>query len=380
MFEPAVETRLDRRQAALHLAGWALLPGCTAGPADARATDPWQRWASGEWRGFTTDNIPKLSFAALDALRATGARLARVGVRIDPGCSSCPPGGVAPHNLQSLQRVLDHAQRIGVGVVVLGDFDGGSDNVALWQEAALQDRFVQTWGAMARELGPHPAIAGLDLLNEPNPPWTDGSLASAQAPWRTLAQRTVAEIRRAGCDRPIVFEPVAGGSALGLRGLQPLDDPRVVYSLHFYTPHTITHQQVSRTWPQRIPYPAGAEWQLGGWDPELGTGPIDAARLAAELRHARDFQRRHAKPLYVGEFGCVRWAPQGSALRWVRDSVNLFNSYGWSWSFHSFRTWPGWDAEIASEEPAARQRSTDAPVMQLLRHALVAPNTHRTGK
>ncbi len=366
-----------RRQATLGLAGLALAGAAVnlGAHTDVKvltetAADPWQRWASGHWRGFTTDNIPKLGFAALDALHNTGARLARVGLRIDPGCSACGPSGVASHNLQSLQAVLAHAQRTGLGVVVLGDFDGGADAAPLWRQAALQDRFVQTWAALARELGNHPAIAGLDLLNEPNPPMADGTLGSAQAQWRNLAQRTVAEIRRAGCDRPIVFESVAGGSAWGLRGLQPLDDPRVVYSLHFYTPHDITHQQVSAHWPRRIPYPAGVEWQLGGWDAELGIGPIDATRLAAELRFARAFQRLHARPMYVGEFGCVRWAPRGSALRWVTDCVNLFNSYGWSWSFHSFRTWPGWDAEIDSEDPQARRRTEDAPLMQLLRRAL----------
>jgi endoglucanase len=365
--EPPPVTGPTRRR----LLQWApaLAPMATAHAQTPAPHPAWRDWSRGAWRGFTTDNVPKLSAPALNAMRATGARLARVGLPFDDDCSGCGRPAASAVNLRALHEVLDHAQRIGVGVVVLGDFERGVERPLLWTSPPLQDGFVQAWAAFAHRLGQHPALAGLDLLNEPNPPMTDGRLASAQAQWRNLAQRAIAAIRQTGCQAPVVFEPVAGGNVLGLRGLQPLDDRSVVYSIHFYTPHEITHQQVSPAYPRRIPYPAGAEWQLGGWDPELGAGPINAQRLAAELRVGLEFQRLHGLPLYVGEFGCARWAPDGSALRWVRDCLSLFQAYGWSYSFHSFRTWPGWDPEIDSEDPQARARSTDAPLMQLLRQA-----------
>ncbi|MFN0183100.1 MAG: hypothetical protein ACKVQR_04690, partial [Aquabacterium sp.] len=111
---------------------------------------------------------------------------------------------------------------------------------------------------------------------------------------------------------------------------------------------------------------------LAGGLRDLPPGPFNMNRLAAELQPALDFQRRTGSPLVVGEFGCVRWAPDGSTLRWITDCIALFDSHGWHWCFHSFRTWPGWDAEIDDVHPEATRRTPDAPVMRLLRRALVS--------
>jgi hypothetical protein len=123
---------------------------------------------------------------------------------------------------------------------------------------------------------------------------------------------------------------------------------------------------------RRIPYPAGLSWQLGGWDAELGVTAIDRARLALDLRFAQQFANRLGVPLYIGEFSCVRWAPEGSALRYIGDCLDLFEAAGWNWSFHSFRTWTGWDAEVDSENPEMLGRSVGAPVMLRLRESFAA--------
>jgi hypothetical protein len=164
-----------------------------------------------------------------------------------------------------------------------------------------------------------------------------------------------------------VFESVGGGQALGFKNMEPLADPQVVYSFHYYVPHEITHQHVAASWPRTIPYPAGLEWGLGAWDPELGVTAIDRQRLEFEMRDVVRFQERYHRPIYVGEFSCVRWAPQESALRFVADVLEIFKIHGWSWSYHEFRAWPGWDAEIASADPNATRRSADAPMMALLK-------------
>jgi hypothetical protein len=182
-----------------------------------------------------------------------------------------------------------------------------------------------------------------------------------------LAERAIAAIRAEHVSLPIVFESVAGAGALGFKGLRPLADPQVVYSFHYYTPHEITHQHVADPWNQSIPYPAGPQWGLGRWDPELGVSTIDKSRLALEMREVVAFQRRYHLPIYVGEFSCVRWAPDGSATRFVADALDIFTAQKWSWTYHEFRGWPGWDAEIASQDRANTTRSVDAPTMALLR-------------
>jgi endoglucanase len=355
--------RISRRAAALTALGVSGLFAAVASGGDA-----FSQWTRGRLRGFTTDNLPHFSVATLQALAATGGNLARVGFDF----ADCTDDRLPAPLADRLLTLLDAAQRAGVALVLVGSGDV-SGRQPLWHDATLQDRFVATWRSIAQAVRNHPALVGLDLLNEPHPPMPDGRPGAAQTQWMALASRCIGAIRSAECTTPIVLEGVAGGSVLGLAGLVPLPLRGIVYSIHFYTPHEITHQGVSPQWPRRIPYPADASHGLGAWDASLGVGPIDARRLRAELRPAREFQQRHGVPLYVGEFGCVRWAPDGSALRWVGDCLDLFEEEGWHWTFHSFRTWPGWDAEVAADEPpASRHRAARTPLMQRLQRALLA--------
>ncbi len=343
----------------------------TGNTGSTGSTDWWAGWRAGQWAGFTTANVPQLDNTTLDALHATGARIARVGLhmRHDPVLGKT---WVEAGDWVALQARLDHAHTLGLGLVVLGLLDDGTLPQPLWQDRVRQQGLVQCWAELGARLGRHPALAGVDLLNEPHPVVQGGALpmAQAQAIWWALALRVVLAFRAAGGTAPVVLEAVAGAHPSGLAGVVPLPVAGVVYSVHFYTPHDITHQGVSAAWPRRIPYPAGAAWGLGGWDTELGAGAIDAQRLRAELRGASGFARRHKQPMYVGEFGCVRWAPDGSAQRWVHDCLQVFADERWNWSFHSFRTWTGWDAEIASEARDWPLRSRRAPMMQQLQRAM----------
>jgi endoglucanase len=321
-------------------------------------------------KGFVLGGVERAP-AYLDAMAALGANVARVFFPLRR-CRDCQQFGRSANDSQALRRLLDRAAALGMRLIVVGSFDR-IDEPAFWTDAALRASFVENWAWFARTFGEHPGLAGMDLMNEPNPPWPSGDIGQAQSAWNPLAEAAIAAIRAAGSSLPVVFEPVAGGSSTGLRGMLPFADSNVVYSIHFYSPHDITHQGVSAHWKRTIPYPAGIEWGLGGWNPKLGVTRIDRTRLELGLGDAVEFQARHDVPIYVGEFSCVRWAPNGSAQRWVADCLAIFTKYSWSWTYHEFRGWPGWDAEIESGDPAATTRSIDAPVMQSLRRAMRSP-------
>jgi len=346
----------------------ALLPSL----AWAQAEDPplvssAAAFRNGGRKGFVLGGVER-DVLLIDAMSRLGANTARVFFPFRR-CRDCDRFGRAAGDQAALRGLLAQAAARGIRLVVVGSFDG-IEAPAFWRNAALRDSVVENWEWFAATFGDDPAIAGLDLMNEPNPPWPSGDIAQAQADWNPLAEQAIAAIRRRRPAMPIVFEPVAGGNVLGLLGMRPFADPEIVYSIHFYTPHDITHQGVGSEWNVRIPYPAGTEFGLGRWSPTLGVTRIDAHRLERELDVAREFQLRHDVPIYVGEFSCVRWAPEGSARRWVRDALALFERFGWSWTYHEFRGWPGWDAEIDSVDPTSTRRSDTAPVMASLRAAM----------
>ncbi|MFN0184562.1 MAG: cellulase family glycosylhydrolase, partial [Aquabacterium sp.] len=224
-------------------------PALAAGPARARAA------ASGAWdrprrRGFTTDHLDKLTEPVLDALAATGANLARVGVRCIPDGA-----GYALQGLERLPAMAAHGQRRGVGLVLAGFFDEGQPQ-RLWADgASAQVSFIAQWRALAQVVQRHPAVLGLDLLNEPLPP-DPARLDLAQRGWTALVRRAASAIRAAGCDRPLVIQPVQGGMPGGLEGQPDWGLPHAITSIHFYVPHVLTHQGVAPAWPRGAVYPS----------------------------------------------------------------------------------------------------------------------------
>lgn len=68
--------------------------------------------------------------------------------------------------------------------------------------------------------------------------------------------------------------------------------------------------------------------------------------------------------IYIGEFSAIRWAPEGSAVRYLSDAIDLFEAHGWDWSYHAFREWSGWSVEHGADrndtrpaaQPTDRQR------------------------
>ena len=103
----------------------------------------------------------------------------------------------------------------------------------------IQTRLVRTWGKLVAALGPSPAIAGYDLLNEPNPGYLP--LASDVSLLALFHQRATSAIRSAersiGIAPRVVFvEPGVLWSGVGIWPANPLlpVDGDVVFAPHLY--------------------------------------------------------------------------------------------------------------------------------------------------
>jgi hypothetical protein len=205
---------------------------------------------------------------------------------------------------------------------------------------------------MARRYKGAKAVWGYDLLNEP----IEGAFAEGCDDWQDLAERAARAIRAIDPQRPIIVEPAQGGGPEGMRELRPINVPNVIYSFHMYQPHAFTHQGVHDDWTKRPVYPGvidGVAW--------------DKARLEAALKPAIDFQKAYGAHIYVGEFSAIRWAPEGSACRYIRDLIDLFEAHGWDWSYHAFREWQGWSVEHGADRADAAPAKEPTDREKLLR-------------
>ena len=105
----------------------------------------------------------------------------------------------------------------------------------------IQSALVQTWARLAREFAADPAIAGYDLLNEPNPGWGIG--VDETAALGEFYGRAIDAIRAAEREAPggfshiVFFEPGGLWSALGAIQTPPptfTGDTNIVFAPHLY--------------------------------------------------------------------------------------------------------------------------------------------------
>ena len=153
---------------------------------------------------------------------------------------------------------------------------------------------------------------------------------------------------------PIVVEANHWDTPGGFRTLSPLALDNVIYQVHMYHPDSFTHQGVGNR-------PVGIRWpdESKGWN---------QADLRATLAPVRDFQRRHDAKIYVGEFSAIAWAP--GAEDYLRACIDLFEEYGWDWTYHAFREWDAWSLEREPDGPRSVRPSADNPRKRVVLEAL----------
>lgn len=262
--------------------------------------------------------------------------------------------------LQKLEAALPWCERYGLYVVVdLHSPPGGraiaggyvAANDELFTNPRAQAKLVEVWERIARRFRGHRILWGYDLVNEP----VENFVEEGCDDWPALAERVARAIRGVDPTRTLIVEPAGWGGPAGFVDFVPLAVSNVVYSVHMYEPHAFTHQGVYDSGePLRYPGPIRGEF----WDKR---------RLEAVLEPVRAFQLRYGMHIYVGEFSAIRWAPDGSAARYLRDLIDIFEAWGWDWSYHAFREWHGWSVEHGEDRRDTRPAASPTERQQLLR-------------
>ena len=264
--------------------------------------------------------------------------------------------------LDDLARALDAARDHDLKLVIdLHSPPGGrlpDGTLRMVLDRQYQEHFVLVWERIARRFKGHPALWAYDLINEPvqNHPSPPGV-----ADWLGVQVLAARAIRALDPDTTILINADRWSAPDAFAYLTPVDIPKVVYQVHMYWPGQFTHQGVNNPWgikggPDAVAYPG----QLDG-------RPFDREALRRQLAPVREFQLAYDVHIYVGEFGAVRWAP--GAARYLDDLISLFEEYGWDWTYHAFREWPGWSVEHAdlpysqTEHPRAETPTERARVL-----------------
>lgn len=245
-----------------------------------------------------------------------------------------------------LRELLDSATQYGIGVVVdLHGLPGGTyqdGTHRLFSEKIYQQTFLRTWLKLAKALKDHPALSGYDLANEPSQSTQieDGAVNAYE-----LQAQAARLIRTVDPFTEIILETSGSAIPAGFTWLGPYDISNLTYSFHMYNPMSYTHQGVGKTSWDTLSYPG-----------VIAGKPFDKNSIREYLQPARAFQLAYGRKIYVGEFSAVRWAP--GAARYLADCMELFEEYGWDWTYHVFKEFDGWDLEVANDR-SVTQRPTE---------------------
>eukprot|EP00026_Physarum_polycephalum_P013359 Phypoly_transcript_13752.p1 GENE.Phypoly_transcript_13752~~Phypoly_transcript_13752.p1 ORF type:complete len:327 (+),score=35.71 Phypoly_transcript_13752:110-982(+) len=236
-----------------------------------------------------------------------------------------------------LDEALVAAKRIGILLIVdLHALPGGDlagDTYALFKNVIYQDKLVSVWQTLATRYKGNDAVWCYDICNEPHANHPNTSVPD----WNHLAQRVINAIRAIDTKVPIMIEPMQWADPRFLSQLTIMTGGNIIYSIHSYSPGNFTSQGTGSHPYPGPPYPGH----------DVGGKYWDATVLKQFLQVARDWQLQHNTWIHVGEFSAVRWA--ANAVGYLNDSINIFEEWGWDWTYHAYRECGCWSLELGSD-------------------------------
>ncbi len=240
------------------------------------------------------------------------------------------------NSLASLDPLVEICGAIGLKMVlVLSSPPGGAASTAnpplhrVFAEKAFQDELTVTWQTIAARYKDNPGIFGFDLLNEPQ----QRSVAAGLQSWKTLAPNLIKAIRTIDPTRFIFIQPPYGNPDLLSSKTAVIKDPLVAYNIHTYFPSNFRTQGLNGR-PINVVYPKGR---------------LNKARLLASVSKVIRFQAKNKVQIFIGEFAAPRWAPKDSAVKYLKDYINIFEGRRWGWALHAWREADIWSIEHTTD-------------------------------
>lgn len=308
----------------------------------------WYWLAIGGDKGFADLTF----FSKDDAAALKRAGMTHVRLPVDPGKLFNAENGGKPNTftLKKLEATIDMILGADLAVVVeihaLGtpnekNYDKALRDPTNERAQKLEKAFAENWGALAEKLAAKdPERVFLEILNEP--------VFDRAAPrWAEIQTKVAAAIRKGAPQHTIIASGTEWSSLGGLEQLAPLADKNVVYTFHFYEPHTFTHQGAtwgSDNWKllKEIPYPASPELVkpvLDKLEDSAAKGEVkwygeqnwNAAKVEKLIGKAAAWGKKNGVPVWCGEFGVITGAPRAARLAWLRDVRTACEKSGMGW-------------------------------------------------
>lgn len=285
---------------------------------------------------------------ALASLRAAGLTHVRLPVPLERLSGAFSDRAVVASTCIATRAAVRSLLEGGYAVSVDLHPDGGFNDLHLSRPNEGLAVAVEAWDALVPFLLDLPwDRVLLEILNEP---------VVERAVWGEQGPLLAAAVRARAPRHTIIYPPHLYQRIEALLETRPLEDPNVVYAVHYYDPMAFTHQGAD--WgdandPLRhvggLIFPGGLEdasmralldrLRLSGRSDavllveEAYAAPWDAQRIEAAFGHAGAWSRAHRRKVILNEFGVLRWraAPRDRRL-WLSAVRRAAEAQGLGWA------------------------------------------------
>ncbi|MCD6539177.1 MAG: cellulase family glycosylhydrolase [Candidatus Omnitrophica bacterium] len=194
------------------------------------------------------------------------------------------------------------------------DWHSDSEGEALlWEEREYQKRTISLWEYLADNFKEEKAIIGYDLLNEPVIEKKRINIL------KKFYKELVKAVKAVDKEHLLFLEGNLWAQEIGF--LRDLIEDEVWPSIHFYPPLDFTFN-----FRPHYKYPG----YIGG---ELWNK--DTLRKILEKYYA--FSRKNRVGMFVGEFGVNFRGGYFGELDWLRDCLEIFEEWGFSWTYWTYK-------------------------------------------
>jgi aryl-phospho-beta-D-glucosidase BglC (GH1 family) len=322
-----------------------------------------------KWETMRGVNIaPKIAEEDFQALKPMGANIARIAFATQPFMELEEPYNFNEDAFKNLDRILDLCEKYEIKLLIDPHRFPGTwhpwtmiNNDKFWTDFSWHEKAISIWERIAIQCKDRgDVIAGYDLLNEPAVPknFVEGSPGDINLLYRKL----IAAIRKHDTKHTIMlagprYTPADAEEELpyinGLDILEAPVDDNLCYTIHMYDPKSFSHHGV---WEESefIKYPGfidGEDWNQN--------------KIREHMLRAKNFTEKYGVPMFIGEFSCPRWTGD-YGNQYLKDQIEVYEEYGFSWAYHAFRENQLWDVEMNNYDKNDTIRVETTPRKELL--------------
>lgn len=177
----------------------------------------------------------------------------------------------------------------------------------------VDERFINIWRQIATRFKNRSGRLIFEVYNEPV-----GRLAGAK--WFNLQEKTLGVIRKIDRERTVVLTVDGWSVAKRLADLPEVMDPNILVTVHHYEPFSFTHQ--------------GATWV--GREMPKGVRCCSEEQVKAirgPLQTASAWSKAKGIPVFVGEFGVIKYADEDSRRSYLSVFSSEARSAGVPWMY-----------------------------------------------